>query len=151
MSDIKIAIDDIYINLILMSILRQRDFSKLVLDTEEELKAQKAEITSFLPEGYDGLYFVELLSRKMGSSLGEVYSFSQERKDEIIYSLINNIKDDGILIGEIVNVNADESILTDGQIDYKKLKPITYDPVTHDYVALGTAVGKAFSDGMKLK
>lgn len=59
--------------------------------------------------------------------------------------------EDGILIGEIVNVNAEESILTDGKIDYKKLKPITYDPVTHDYVALGAAVGKAFSDGMKLK
>ena len=26
-----------------------------------------------------------------------------------------------------------------------------YDPVTHDYVALGATVGKAFSDGMKLK
>jgi len=59
--------------------------------------------------------------------------------------------EDGILIGEIVNVSADESILTDGVIDYKKLKPITYDPVTHDYVALGEAVGKAFSDGLKLK
>ena len=50
-----------------------------------------------------------------------------------------------------MNITADEAILTDGQIDYKKLKPITYDPVTHDYVALGEAVGKAFSDGMKLK
>ncbi|MCQ2521674.1 MAG: flavin reductase family protein [Lachnospiraceae bacterium] len=59
--------------------------------------------------------------------------------------------EDGILIGEIVNVNAEESILTNGTIDYKKLKPITYDPVTHDYVALGAAVGKAFSDGMKLR
>lgn len=59
--------------------------------------------------------------------------------------------EDGILIGEIVNVNADESILTDGKIDYKKLKPITYDPVTNDYVALGATVGKAFSDGLKLK
>lgn len=59
--------------------------------------------------------------------------------------------ENGILIGEIVNVTADESFLTDGQIDYKKLKPITYDPVTHDYVALGNAVGKAFSDGAKLK
>jgi len=36
---------------------------------------------------------------------------------------------DGILVGEIVNVCADESILTDGQIDPKKLKPIAYDPV----------------------
>ena len=73
--------------------------------------------------------------------------------DELPMALECKVKsfEDGILIGEIVNITADESILTDGQIDYKKLKPITYDPVTHDYVALGEAVGKAFSDGMKLK
>ena len=59
--------------------------------------------------------------------------------------------EDGILIGEIVNVTADESILMDGKIDYQKLKPIAYDPVSNNYVALGHAVGKAFSDGMKLK
>ena len=57
---------------------------------------------------------------------------------------------DGILIGEIVNANADESILTDGKVDPKKLKPIAYDPVNHDYLALGQAVGKAFSDGKAL-
>lgn len=73
--------------------------------------------------------------------------------NELPMSLECKVKsfEDGILIGEIVNVNADESILTNGVIDYKKLKPITYDPVTHDYVTLGSAVGKAFSDGMKLK
>ncbi len=54
------------------------------------------------------------------------------------------------LVGEIVNVNADESILTDGIIDVKKLKPITYDPVTHAYYAIGERVGRAFSDGKKL-
>ena len=58
---------------------------------------------------------------------------------------------DGILIGEIVNVNADDSILTDGQIDPMKLKPITYDPVGHKYIGLGNVVGQAFSDGNKLK
>ena len=73
--------------------------------------------------------------------------------DELPMALECKVKsfEDGILIGEIVNVTADESILMDGQIDYKKLKPIAYDPVTHDYVVLGDAVGKAFSDGMKLK
>lgn len=73
--------------------------------------------------------------------------------DELPMALECRVKsfEDGILIGEIVNVTADEAILTDGQIDYKKLKPITYDPVTHDYVALGKTVGKAFSDGLKLK
>ena len=48
-------------------------------------------------------------------------------------------------------VNADESILTDGQIDPKKLKPITYDPVNHAYIGLGEKVGNAFKDGLKLK
>ena len=59
--------------------------------------------------------------------------------------------EDGILIGEIVNVNADDSILTDGKVDPKKLKPITFDPVNNTYIGLGEIVGKAFSDGLKLK
>jgi hypothetical protein len=48
-------------------------------------------------------------------------------------------------------VSADESILTDGKIDYAKLRPITYDPVNHHYVELGAKAGNAFSDGKKLK
>jgi flavin reductase (DIM6/NTAB) family NADH-FMN oxidoreductase RutF len=55
------------------------------------------------------------------------------------------------LVGKIVNVNADESVLTEGKIDPKKLRPITYDPVHHDYLVLGEAAGKAFWDGKKLK
>lgn len=57
---------------------------------------------------------------------------------------------DGIMIGEIVNVCADESVLTDGKVDPTKLKPITYDPVNHTYTALGPVVGKAFSDGKQI-
>ncbi len=56
-----------------------------------------------------------------------------------------------ILIGEIVNVTADESILTDGKVDLKKFKPIVYDPVNHDYLGLGEKVGNAFQDGNQLK
>ena len=56
------------------------------------------------------------------------------------------------LVGEIVNVKADESILgEDGQIDLAKFKPITYDPVHHGYIALGEKVATAFSEGKKLK
>ena len=33
------------------------------------------------------------------------------------------------LFGEIINVSADESILTDGKIDVMKLAPIMFDPV----------------------
>lgn len=56
------------------------------------------------------------------------------------------------LVGKIVNVSADESILSaDGKIDLQKFCPITYDPVNHTYRALGEVVGKAFSDGKGIK
>ncbi len=50
-----------------------------------------------------------------------------------------------------MNINADESVLTDGRIDPAKLKPISYDPVNNDYLVLGEKVGNAFKDGLKLK
>lgn len=55
------------------------------------------------------------------------------------------------LVGRIVNVSADESILTDDKIDYRKLRPITYDPIGHHYVELGEVVGDAFAAGKALK
>ena len=73
--------------------------------------------------------------------------------DELPMALECKLKsfENGILIGEIVNISADESILTDGKIDPKKLNPISYDPVNNTYLGLGDVVGKAFSDGMQLK
>ena len=58
---------------------------------------------------------------------------------------------DGILVGEIVNVSADESVVTDGKVDLKKLRPIAFDPFNNAYMCLGEKVGNAFSDGKKLK
>lgn len=59
--------------------------------------------------------------------------------------------EDEVLVGEVVNVSADETVLTDGKVDVAKLRPVTYDTAGHTYVALGNVVGKAFSDGNKLK
>lgn len=55
------------------------------------------------------------------------------------------------MVGEVVNVCADESVLTDGKIDPAKLKPITFDGMNYAYLSLGEKVGNAFSDGAKLK
>ena len=61
-------------------------------------------------------------------------------------------KDTCRLVGEIVNISIDESILGEnGKIDLSKFEPITYDPVGHTYRTLGDVAGKAFSDGRKLK
>ena len=57
-----------------------------------------------------------------------------------------------LLIGKVVNVSVDESILDEnGKIDPYKLDPITYDTVHHTYITLGKKVGNAFKDGLKIK
>ncbi len=56
------------------------------------------------------------------------------------------------LVGKIVNVSADESVLDqDGTIDPEKLRPITFDPIHFTYRVLGEKVANAFKDGAKLK
>lgn len=75
--------------------------------------------------------------------------------DELLMALecrvIGYDPDSCILRGEILNVNADERILTDGRIDPAKLRPITFDPVNNAYLVIGEKVGNAFRDGAKLK
>ncbi len=58
---------------------------------------------------------------------------------------------EGNIIGEIINVNADESVITDGKVDITKLKPITFDPAGNGYYVVGEKVGNAFKDGLALK
>jgi hypothetical protein len=61
---------------------------------------------------------------------------------------VTNISDQDIdgfrVFGKIVNVMADESVLTDGKIDVAKLRPIIYDTVSKKYHAFGTEVRLAF-------
>ena len=56
------------------------------------------------------------------------------------------------LVGKIVNVSADESVLDDeGKIEVSKLQPITFDPVHNAYLEIGGKVGNAFRDGLSLR
>lgn len=64
--------------------------------------------------------------------------------------LVSYDNDTEVMVGEIVNVCADESILTDGKVDVKKLRPIVYDSAGHGYYAMTERVGNAHSDGKKL-
>ena len=65
---------------------------------------------------------------------------------------LEKFNEDGICIGRIVNISADDSVLgDDGLIDVSKLKPIIYESAHHTYLALGAKVGNAFLDGKKIK
>ena len=56
---------------------------------------------------------------------------------------------DGILIGEVVNMSADECVLTDGKVDLEKLQPIVFDAAAMIYRSIGSEVGKAWGSGKK--
>lgn len=62
------------------------------------------------------------------------------------------VNEDGNVIGKIVNISADESILDgSGAVDVTKLRPIAFEPVSNGYYVLGERVGNAFKDGGALK
>ncbi len=108
------------------------DYVGIVSGNDEPDKFAKAGFTAVKSEFVDAPLINEL---PMALEC-RVYSYDEESH---------------IMIGEIVNVCADESILNEaGQIDSKKVQPITYDPVGHTYIALGETVGDAFADGAKI-
>ena len=75
--------------------------------------------------------------------------------DELAVALeckLLKVSEDGNIIGQIVNVSIDESVLDrDGKLDMSKFQPISFEPANNGYHVLGERVGNAFSDGGKLK
>lgn len=55
------------------------------------------------------------------------------------------------VIGKVVNVTANESVMKDGKVDISLVNAIAYDPYTHGYYKVTERVGNAFKDGLKLK
>ena len=55
------------------------------------------------------------------------------------------------IVGKVVNVSADESVMKDGNVDISLLEAIAFDPYTHGYYKVSERVGNAFSDGLSLK
>lgn len=65
--------------------------------------------------------------------------------------LVSYDEESNHLVGKIVNISADESILdAEGRIDPAKLHPIVYDPCHKQYLRVGEVVGHAFKDGKEL-
>jgi len=56
------------------------------------------------------------------------------------------------ITGEIVNVQADESVLNDkNKIDFRLLDPLAYDDITHSYYKTGDKIADAFKAGLKFR
>lgn len=55
------------------------------------------------------------------------------------------------VIGKVVNVTADESVMTGDKVDMSLVNAIAFDPYTHGYYKVTERVGEAFKDGIRLK
>ena len=65
---------------------------------------------------------------------------------EIVESSLNEV-----FIGEIVGTYTEESFLTDGKLDFKKMKPLILSQPDTSYWRLGEPVARAWSIGKKYK
>lgn len=55
------------------------------------------------------------------------------------------------VIGKVVKVTADESVMEGDKLNMSLVNAIAFDPYTHGYYKVTERVGEAFKDGLKLK
>ena len=115
--------------------VKECDYVGLVSKAKEPRKIEKS-----------GLHPVK--SQHVNAPLFEELPVTLECK---LISLEGDMGDGGTLIGEIVNVSVDESVLTNGKIDMKKFEPIAFDPANNKYNVIGEEVADAFRVGLSLK
>ena len=55
------------------------------------------------------------------------------------------------MIGKVLNVTADNSVMENGKVNISLVNAIAFDPYTRGYYKVSERVGDAFKDGLKLK
>lgn len=55
------------------------------------------------------------------------------------------------VIGKVISVTADESVMVGDKVDISLVNAIAFDPYTHGYYKVAERVGEAFQDGLQLK
>lgn len=111
------------------------DFVGIVSARKDPQKMQKTGWTAVKAENVDAPVFTD-------------FPMTMECR---ILRKIDESEEGYYIVAEIVNILVDEKFLgEDGKPDVSKMGLITYEPVSHGYVALGERVGNAFADGKRL-
>lgn len=118
--------------------------------TTQNIKAKGAFTISFADAGHVAACdYVGIVSANNTPDKMEKAGFTTEKSTFVDAPIISElplalecklvkVTEDGNIIGEIVNVNADDRILdADGMIDAGKLRAISFDPVRNAYLVLG--------------
>jgi flavin reductase (DIM6/NTAB) family NADH-FMN oxidoreductase RutF len=56
-----------------------------------------------------------------------------------------------LFVGEVVQTHGDEDVLTDGRVDFAKVKPMLFDMPSSHYWRLGAPFSKCWDVGRSLK
>ncbi|MBQ3744690.1 MAG: flavin reductase [Prevotella sp.] len=143
----------------------QLDYKHIVISlsehkTTDNLALTKAFTVSFADERTvaESDYFGLVSGRKVANKVERV-GFSVTPSPNVDAPIINEYPltlecrvvsfEDGMLIGQVINQSAADSILTDGKVDLTKLKPIVFDNAALTYRTIGGEVGKAWGAGKK--
>ena len=143
----------------------QYDYNQIVISLSKHKTTENLELTgaftvSFADERTvaESDYFGLVSGNKVPDKVAKV-GFTVTPSPNVDAPIINDYPltlecrvvswNNGVLIGEIVNMSADESILTDGKVDLGKLRPIVFDAAANTYRAIGEVVGQAWGSGKK--
>ena len=145
--------------------LNQLSISLSPHTTTENLKNQKAFTVSFATKpqieacDYVGIVSLSKVKNKMEKS-GFTVTKSGKVNAPIIDQLpvaieckvisITEEYGETRVVGEIVGMSADESVLTNGKVDLDKLQPVMFDSSILCYREIGANVGGAWNVGKKL-
>lgn len=142
----------------------QYDYKQIVISmgehkTTDNLRLHKAFTVSFADERTvaQSDYFGIVSGHNVKNKVAEV-GFTVSPSPNVDAPIVNEYPltlecqmvslEDGILIGEVVNMSASNEVLDEnGKVDFAKLKPIVYDAASASYRAVGDIVGKAWSAG----
>ncbi|HBM97602.1 TPA: flavin oxidoreductase [bacterium UBP9_UBA11836] len=132
--------------------------------TTANIKARKAFTVSFADaKNVVSADYVGIVSAKQEPNKIAKSGFHVSKSEKVNAPIIDELPvtlecefvkmtEDGNIIGRIVNISVDESVLdANGALDMTKFKPITFEPAHNKYHVIGEIVGNAFQDGTKLK
>lgn len=143
----------------------QYDYKQIVVSLSKHKTTQNLELTGAFTVSFADVrtvaesdYFGLISGNKVPDKVAKV-GFSVSPSPNVDAPIINEYPltleckviswKDGILVGEVVNMSADECILTDGKVDLEKLQPVVFDAASMTYRSIGKVVGKAWGDGKK--
>ena len=130
------------------NIKKRKVFTVSIADAKHVAQADYFGVVSsnFVKDKFEKSGMHAVKSERVDAPIIEEYPITLECKVSKIYN-----DDEGFrVVGEIVNVLADESVLdSNGKVDPTKLNAFVFDQFQNGYYAIGEKVGEAWKSGNK--